>query len=87
MHSVVVFTPTKNGDYRITIKIDETDICNSPHRGVAIDGTINYLSYSLFTILAEHTPKIKELAFSQDWLPETTQLYSLLAQRGIYLCE
>ena len=91
MHSSVMFTPMKNGEYRISIKLEGIDISSSPHRGIAIDGTspLPHHPFNLLLLLVlanyflETTPKISELVFSQDWVVETTQLYSLLAQRGM----
>lgn len=36
--STVIFTPVKNGEYRIHIKLDGVDISGSPFRSHAIDG-------------------------------------------------
>lgn len=83
---MAVFTPFRNGEYKVTIKLEGTNICNSPFRGVAIDGMLFLFILYIFVysfLFLEFSPKIKEMAFSQDWVPETTQLYTLLSQRGI----
>ncbi|GAM18088.1 hypothetical protein SAMD00019534_012630 [Acytostelium subglobosum LB1] len=69
-HSLLTLSPQSFGEYSISIKIDDTHICGSPFK---------------CTIIDEHNPNLKELAFSNEWIEETVELITLISQRDATL--
>ncbi|EGC32411.1 hypothetical protein DICPUDRAFT_38450 [Dictyostelium purpureum] len=65
-YSLLTLQPTTYGDYSISIKIDNTPICGSPFQ---------------CTIIDELNPRLKELAFSNEWNEEIVELITLISNK------
>ncbi|KYQ90099.1 filamin/ABP280 repeat-containing protein [Tieghemostelium lacteum] len=65
-YSLLTLCPTNHGDYSINITIDDLPICGSPF---------------ICTIIDEMNPRLKELAFSNEWTEEIVELIEMMASK------